>query len=236
MSPSADSRQSLLEAAERLYAVHGIEGVSMRDIATTAGHRNNSAVQYHFGSREGLLREIFRFRMTTINAVRRQHLDDIDRAGLGNDVRALVEAELRPLTEFLASTPEGSHYARFIARVSPSVDFAAPDFAGLRDANSEIIGRLIRALTHLPARVATTRIDLMFNMAVSALALYEQRRAEFIPVRADFDETVDHLIDMTVAALLADATHRHPGHNATGDRPNPPDRSSGVPHDFLTHS
>src|SRR5690606_17818555 len=196
MSSAVDSRQALLEAAEQLYAAHGLEGVSMRDIAAAAGHRNNSAVQYHFGSREGLLMAIFRFRMRTINEVRRAYLDNVVQAGREGDVRALVEAEIRPLTEFLAETPDGSYYARFLARVSPSVDFTLPELSEVQDAGREIVQRLIDALGHLPRRVALTRIDLMFNMTISALALVEQRRAEGLPQLSSFDDTVDHLIDM----------------------------------------
>ncbi|MFI1464151.1 TetR/AcrR family transcriptional regulator [Nocardia carnea] len=206
MSSAVDSRQALLEAAEQLYAAHGLEGVSMRDIAAAAGHRNNSAVQYHFGSREGLLLAIFRFRMHTINEVRRAYLDNVERAGREGDVRALVEAEIRPLTEFLAQTPDGSYYARFLARVSPSVDFTLPELGEVQDAGREIVHKLIDALGHLPRRVALTRIDLMLNMTISALALVEQRRAEGLPQLASFDDTVDHLIDMAVGALLADRT------------------------------
>ncbi len=178
----------------------------MRDIAAAAGHRNNSAVQYHFGSREGLLMAIFRFRMRTINEVRRAYLDNVVQAGREGDVRALVEAEIRPLTEFLAETPDGSYYARFLARVSPSVDFTLPELSEVQDAGREIVQRLIDALGHLPRRVALTRIDLMFNMTFSALALVEQRRAEGLPQLSSFDDTVDHMIDMAVGALLADRT------------------------------
>ncbi|NKY33380.1 TetR/AcrR family transcriptional regulator [Nocardia speluncae] len=206
MSSAVDSRQALLEAAEQLYAARGLEGVSMRDIAAAAGHRNNSAVQYHFGSREGLLRAIFRFRMRTINEVRRAYLDNVVGAGREGDVRALVEAEIRPLTEFLAETPDGSYYARFLARVSPSVDFTLPELSEVQGAGREIVQRLIGALGHLPRRVALTRIDLMFNMIISALALVEQRRAEGRPQLSSLDDTVDHLIDMAVGALLADRT------------------------------
>ncbi|MGX6509562.1 TetR/AcrR family transcriptional regulator [Rhodococcus sp. SJ-2] len=206
MSSAADSRQALLDAAEQLYAAHGIEGVSMRDIATAAGQRNNSAVQYHFGSREGLLLAIFQDRMRSINQVRRAYLDDVERAGRGSDVRALVEAEIRPLTEFLAEIPDGSYYARFLARVSPSAVSTLAELSEVQDAGRDIVEMLVDALTHLPRRVALTRIDLMFNMMISALALVEQRSAEGLPQLTSFADTVDHLIDMAVGALLADRT------------------------------
>ncbi|MEV5648713.1 TetR family transcriptional regulator [Nocardia sp. NPDC052254] len=203
------ARAAMIEVAERMFAERGIDGVSMRDVAAAAGQRNNSAVQYHFNGRDGLIREVFRYRMSDINQARHRYLAEIDRDGRGEDVRALVEAGILPLTRFLGSTPEGSHYARFIARVSPSVDFFGGEFDEVSDANGEVVARLIRALAHLSPRTAHERVDLMFNMAVSALAVYEQRRAEGLPVvKATFDETVDHLIDMAVGSLVAGQSER----------------------------
>ncbi|MGW0173280.1 TetR/AcrR family transcriptional regulator [Rhodococcus sp. NPDC003322] len=204
MAASDDAKSAMIEVAERMFADRGIDGVSMRDVAAAAGQRNNSAVQYHFGGRGGLLIEVFRYRMTEINQARHEYLAEIDGQGRGEDLRSLVEAGIRPLTDFLGAAPDGSHYARFIARVSPSVDFAGGALNEIRDANSEVVVRLVRALGHLSRRTAHERVDLMYNMVVSALAVYEQRRAEGLPVvQATFDETVDHLIDMAVGSLEA---------------------------------
>ncbi len=48
-----------MTTAERLFAQHGIDGVSIRQILQAAGVANNSAVQYHFESKAGLVRAIF---------------------------------------------------------------------------------------------------------------------------------------------------------------------------------
>lgn len=49
-------RQALLDSAEELFAAHGIDAVSNRRIAEHAGNSNHSAVNYHFGSRDELIR------------------------------------------------------------------------------------------------------------------------------------------------------------------------------------
>ena len=54
-----DTKTSLLDAAEALFAELGIAGASMRAITARAG-ANLAAVHYHFGSKEGLVREVFR--------------------------------------------------------------------------------------------------------------------------------------------------------------------------------
>ena len=50
----ADSRARLIEVAKKLFAAHGYQGVSVRDIATEA-ELNISMVSCYFGGKDGLL-------------------------------------------------------------------------------------------------------------------------------------------------------------------------------------
>jgi AcrR family transcriptional regulator len=49
------TRLALMRAAERLFAERGVEAVSLREIATAAGQRNNSSALYHFGDKRELI-------------------------------------------------------------------------------------------------------------------------------------------------------------------------------------
>src|SRR5215470_8750592 len=53
-----DTKQRLLDAAERLFAERGVDGVSLREVNAAAGERNNAALYYHFHDRDGLVRAI----------------------------------------------------------------------------------------------------------------------------------------------------------------------------------
>ena len=53
--------------AERLFTRDGVDGVSLRQIAVEAGLRNPASVQYHFGSKEALLRAVVELRLPPIN-------------------------------------------------------------------------------------------------------------------------------------------------------------------------
>ena len=64
----------ILEATERLVAEHGFESVSLRDITNDA-KVNVAAVNYHFGSKEGLFRSVFERRAIMLNAARMEALD-----------------------------------------------------------------------------------------------------------------------------------------------------------------
>jgi AcrR family transcriptional regulator len=52
---SGQTRQALLDAAERLFAERGVNWVSMREIVRASQQHNTSAALYHFGSREALI-------------------------------------------------------------------------------------------------------------------------------------------------------------------------------------
>ena len=49
------TKRGLMGAAERLIADKGIENVTIRQIVSAAGQKNQSALQYHFQSMQGLI-------------------------------------------------------------------------------------------------------------------------------------------------------------------------------------
>ncbi|OHV33202.1 MULTISPECIES: TetR/AcrR family transcriptional regulator [Pseudofrankia] len=107
------TRQVLLETAERLFAEHGIAMVPLRDVAVAAGQRNNAAVQYYFGDRESLLREITSYRAAASEASRVRALADL-LAGDGKpQVHDLVDAFVRSLA---GHVEEDNHYLGFLSR------------------------------------------------------------------------------------------------------------------------
>jgi len=67
-APKAETRQRLLEAAERLFATRGYRGTPVREIARLA-RCNVSLVGYYFGSKEGLLREVMQPRVRRLRRV-----------------------------------------------------------------------------------------------------------------------------------------------------------------------
>ena len=67
------TRVRLMQAAERLIAERGVEGVSVRDI-TTAADTNSASIHYHFLSKEGLVRAIIEDRAQRLRERRLDHL------------------------------------------------------------------------------------------------------------------------------------------------------------------
>jgi AcrR family transcriptional regulator len=86
----------LILAGEALFAQGGINGVSMREIAAAAGQKNHAAVQYHFGSREGLVQAIFDYRMEQMEPARGAMLATLEKADLTKDAQSILEVILLP--------------------------------------------------------------------------------------------------------------------------------------------
>ena len=82
------TRELLMVTAERLIAMNGVEGVSLREIQAAAGQSNSSVITYHFGSQAGLVRALLEFRYRKINARRAELL----REARGRGARCYDEA------------------------------------------------------------------------------------------------------------------------------------------------
>ena len=109
-----DARRRIVAAAERLFAEHGIDGVSLTEINTAAGQRNNSAVQYHFGDRDGVLTAILEKHQPGIDDHRARLLDEASAAGKPS-IEDIAPALVAPLAAKLADPDGGPEYLQIQA-------------------------------------------------------------------------------------------------------------------------
>lgn len=100
-----DTRESLLEAAESLFSEHGIQAASLRAITQQAG-ANLAAVNYHFGSKEGLVRAVFSRRLKPLHEQRFQLLAACDLEA-EDALEQVLHAFLAPLLRMAQEQPEG---------------------------------------------------------------------------------------------------------------------------------
>jgi len=113
------TRTAILSAAERLYAERGFSDVTLRDIVAEA-NVNLAAVNYHFGSKDELIAELFVTRSIVLNHERLAELKAAEDAGGG---RAPIEAVMRALVGptlrgCLGPEKQRSTAARFMIRAS----------------------------------------------------------------------------------------------------------------------
>jgi AcrR family transcriptional regulator len=103
--PESGPKRRLLDAAEQLFAERGFEAVSVRDI-TGRAKANVAAVNYHFGSREDLVRlVIFRY-ATPISEERLARLEAVEKKWSGKTppLEEVIEAYLRPVSGIAKKT------------------------------------------------------------------------------------------------------------------------------------
>ncbi len=110
-------KERILDAAEELFALHGYDGVTLRQIADKAGV-DVALASYHFGKKRDLFDAVFMRRAKILNDHRRQALDACERAAgpEGPSVEAIIEAFLRPM-EF-AQEQEDPGWRNYLALVA----------------------------------------------------------------------------------------------------------------------
>jgi len=196
-TPATATALQLLRTAERLFAEHGLAGVSLRQIAMEAGSGNNSAVHYHFGSKERLVEAIFAYRLPQL--LQRRELLKV-RLHPG-DLRARLEAHLLPVLE-LAESRDGSYlsFLEQLERSQTSRSLLAPLEAG--QSQAEFVADVQALLPDVEEPVRTMRIHQVQMLSLHAAAERERAVADNLNV-IPFGLFVSTLIDACVGYLTA---------------------------------
>lgn len=130
------TKERILDAAETLFAQYGFGGTSLRQV-TTQADVNIAAVNYHFGSKENLVNEVFRRRMDEMSAQRLARLQAAV-AERPNDLDAILAAFVEPPLAMAQDRHGGGAFIRVIARAY------AEKNDGLRRFLSEQYGHVLR--------------------------------------------------------------------------------------------
>lgn len=198
------ARDKLLIAGERLIAEHG-PSVSAQEIIEAAEQRNRSAIQYHFGSREGLVTAILERRLTDLADRQVELLSAHETSGAPDTVPALLEILIKPMFE--VPYAEGStHYARFLEQVRRLPAVTEDLLSGARWPVVSIVAhRLNQALEHLSRETRRRRMDALTTVMAGLIADLE-REAQLAgrPIAAD-RATIDDTVAMIAAMLTARA-------------------------------
>jgi AcrR family transcriptional regulator len=191
------TKEQIVLTAERLFADRGLDGVSLRQIGVAAGNGNHSVVQYHFGSKEQLVRAIFEYRLPLLNE-RRRILTAHHRP---EDLRSAVECYVMPILE--QGEQEGSHYLSFVAMLLQHAD--RPMFEGMPEEQASTQGyrgQIARLLTSVPQALREHRVSAAIAFSVHASATRERAQAAGLSV-LPFAVHVTDLLDGLVGFLEA---------------------------------
>ncbi|MEU4408714.1 TetR family transcriptional regulator [Streptosporangium sp. NPDC023963] len=169
-----ETRGTILDVAERLFAEHGVGEVSNRQIGQAAGQANNFAVGYHFGTKADLVRAIIR-RYTTETEERRLRM--LEAIGDSADPRAWISCLVRPATDHLDALGVPSWRARCLAQVTtvPALRQIVTEESVATPSMRRTLDGMLRLLPDLPEEVHRERGDMTRLLLAHALA--ERERA-----------------------------------------------------------
>jgi len=197
-SGNPDAKTRLIVTAERLFAQSGINGVSLREIAQKARQGNHFAVQYHFGSREGLVQAIFDYRMAQMEDARGVMLEALHRDGLTKDARSILEIIFLPQLK-INGKGRGS-YGTFLAQYllrNDWQDFGV--FGHEAPPNLQKTFNLLRErVDYLPSAVAQRRL---VNVSLMFLYLLVRHSDQGDGQQETFDSALADTMEQIVTAM-----------------------------------
>ena len=164
------TKDRILSAAEELFAVHGFAGTSLRQV-TSVADVNIAAVNYHFGSKENLVNEVFRRRMDEMSAARLAQLARAN-AEYPGQLRAVLAAFVEPALASAGQQHNGGAFVRVIARAYAEKNDNLRKF--LSDHYGHVLREFARAiaacLPQLSKEQLYWRLDLLAGALTYAMA------------------------------------------------------------------
>ena len=201
---SDQTRTSILAAAERLYADRGFGDVTLRDIVAEA-NVNLAAVNYHFGSKDELIAELFVTRSIATNRERLHELKTAEEQGGG---RAPIEVILRALVGptlrgCLGPENQRSAAARFMIRASIE---SVPPIRRIKNREIDHLRKFVGAMRRsLPDRNDVEIYwGLNFALAMAHHTIRESERlTKLSEGKCDLDDVEDVVARVVSVATMA---------------------------------
>ncbi|WP_440223032.1 TetR/AcrR family transcriptional regulator [Dokdonella sp. MW10] len=204
-APHFSTKERILDAAEELFARNGFAGASLREL-TAAAKVNLAAVNYHYGSKDNLVNEVFRRRLDELNSERLATLEEV-LAKPSHKLEDLLAAFIRPALSLSIDKPGGATFVRVLARAY------AEHNERLRKFLSDNYGQALKAfaaalgacLPHLDKEELYWRIDIIAGALTYAMADFGviKRRAS-MSEQTYRERAAEHLIRFAAAGLRAE--------------------------------
>ena len=200
-TPVESTRERLLNIAEQRFGEGGYEGTSLRAI-TVAAAANIAAVNYHFGSKEALLRAAVARAMAPVNTERRRRLDQLEAKGQPT-AEQLIRAFIEPgLDLVLRRSERGPVVARFIGRVAFDPSRRIRELYAVE--SDPVEARYLAALQAALPRAAPESVAFGYMNMLGLLALHQSQALSRAPGTEDAEDPgklAENLIAFLVAAF-----------------------------------
>jgi AcrR family transcriptional regulator len=164
--PAGSTRERLIDAAVRLFGERGIDATSLRAL-TESARTNIAAVNYHFGSKDGLLRAVVDRTMRPVNDERRRRLDELEARPRSPSVAELVRAFVEPG----AGLADQAEVARFLGRILGEPDPSVRQL--FADQVDPVEGRYLTALGRALPGLGDEDVRFAYTSMVGLLGLHQ---------------------------------------------------------------
>ena len=167
---AGDTRSRILDAAEQLFMAHGFDGTSMRMITSQAAV-NLAAVNYYFGTKELLIQEVFRRRLTHLNQSRLVALDQLEAEAAGAPIKPsrIVDAFFGTALRMAADVEGGGHtFMCLLGRTYTEPNEFVRQF--LAEEYAECVERFLAALYRALPEVDRNEILWRFHFMMGAMS------------------------------------------------------------------
>ncbi|MBA3709049.1 MAG: TetR/AcrR family transcriptional regulator [Planctomycetes bacterium] len=205
MARSVDTRERLLNAAESLLAERGIEATSMRAI-TSLARVNLAAVNYHFGSKEGLIVAVYARRLGPVNKERLALLAAAEGAGAKPVLNDVLRSYVAPVMHLIHDASRGGEvFMRLLGRSL----YEPGDYLGqlFRDEVEPVLNTFTAALHRCLPQLSSEELFWRMHFGGGALAytLAQIHRLEMLSKGAcdpkDVEGVISRLVDFVAAGM-----------------------------------
>jgi AcrR family transcriptional regulator len=198
-----NTKDRILSAAEELFAQHGFSGTSLRQV-TSRADVNIAAVNYHFGSKENLVNEVFRRRMDEMSERRIRELRAAQEEHPG-ELEPILRAFIEPALA-LTLDRHGSAFVRVLARAYAEKNDRLRKF--LSDNYGQVLREFAKAiaptLPQLGKEELYWRMDFVAGALTDAMADFGLiKRPAGVSEKTHCDTAAEHLIRFAASGLRA---------------------------------
>lgn len=202
----------MIQAALKLFARYGFDGVSLRQISAEAQQLNQSVVHYYFQSKKGLIDAVLDYvaaQLQPMQLATEENVREMTKLRQPT-VREIVTAALMPIVTWYAYSETGRRSLRFLSRLTWQADQdefemlvrrCLPFYDSLVDHVHAVQPGVRREV--VAAKVLFTMISLLHGLASTRVALHSQELSARAGSELEPATLLEHFIDFVAAGLSA---------------------------------